>query len=202
MSAVLEDQDIDVSPAEAKHKAALYVPKQGSGVKRFGKRRVRLTQQVKDAILIQLRRGSHLETAFAYARIPGSTYRSWIAQARDALSDAEKGARLSQRKTELIRFFAEVEEAQAVAEVRAVSNVHDAAMRGSWQAALAFLERRFPERWAKHEEHETNVNVTVGYQSIQVVASTRADSPPEPLSDNEPGDSTIPPALSPKLLNP
>jgi hypothetical protein len=43
----------------------------------------------------------------------------------------------------------ELDERLAAAEPGLVAVLIAAAKRGSWQAALAILERRFPERWSK-----------------------------------------------------
>jgi hypothetical protein len=155
-------------------------------------RPTKLTPEISALIITYIRRGNSLETACARARISKETLRNWIKIAASVRDRAKYGIRFSKIEKTLLQFLADVEQAEARAEVEAVYSVTDAASRGSWQAALAFLERRFPERWAKREEHETNVNVTVGYQSIQVVASTRTDSPPEQRSDNQPGIDTIP----------
>lgn len=175
-----------------------FTPGQGSGLKRQRnskggfKRAVRLTDERKSLILVQLRRGCHLETAFALANVPGTTYRSWMMQARTSLDKAEKGERVTERQKQLIKFFVEVERAQAEAEVRAVSNVHQAASTGSWQAALAFLERRYPERWAKREERDLNVNVAVGFGYVQVTDNQDSNQPTAPATDNHAPGTPIP----------
>lgn len=160
-----------------------YLPGQGSGIKRSRnkqgsfKRAIRLTDQVKSEILIQLRRGAHLETAFAYARIPGQTYRAWITQAQESLEKAQQGGHVTDRRKKLIRFLAEVEEAQAQAEQRLVRNVQDAANAGVWQAALSLLERRYPDRWSKRTEGDQKISVTVGFGYVEVSSNQPGEQP-------------------------
>jgi len=154
-----------------------FTPRQGSGVKRERnrqggfKRAIRLTEQVESEILLQLRRGSHLETAFALARIPGQTYRAWLSQARESLDKVQRGEYITERRKKLIRFLAKVEQAQAQAEQRLIMSVQDAANSGQWQAAVALLERRHPEKWAKQQAGDINVNVAVGFGYVEIVPS-------------------------------
>jgi transposase len=95
-----------------------------------------LTPEVQDKILNAIRAGNYAEQAAQYAGVHKSTYYRWMQKAdepdtkpiyrefRDAVKEAEAGA-----------------EAYAVAMVRQ-------AMPSSWQAAMTFLERKYPERMA------------------------------------------------------
>jgi len=50
-------------------------------------------------------------------------------------------------------FRVAVEKAEALAEIRAVETLQDAALE-DWRAALAYLERRFPARWRPQQRME------------------------------------------------
>lgn len=152
-----------------------YLPNQGSGIKRGPGQPSKLTERVKAEVLLQMRRGAHLETAFAHARIHGSTYRKWIREASLALENHEKGIPIRKRQRDLIAFFAEVEKAQAEFEQRNVRVVQGAADGGNWQAALALLERRLPGRWAKAQPGDVNVNVAVGFGYVEVRENAPGD---------------------------
>lgn len=157
-----------------------------------GGRIPKITDEKIDLILIGMRRGYSMQLAFAMAGIGKDTFYSWINAAYKALERQKKGLAKRKRDRELIRLIGVIEEHEAQAEAAGVRNLYEHAARGSWQASLAFLERRFPERWAKSEERETSINVTVGYQSIQVAVSAGPHSPSEPLSDNELPGTPIP----------
>lgn len=204
------DAEIDPAPALVHRTGSLrgqpkYLPGKGSGVKRTRnkqgafKRVVRLTDERKTMILTYLRRGSHLETAFAAAGIPGSTYRSWMVQADEALHDAKLGSPVTARRKALILFLANVEQAQAQFEQSMINVVAGAAHAGTYTAALAMLERRFPDRWAKREDRDLTVNLTAGFQYVQVSSDPGAGASPVPAShDLTPGD----PITSPDHLLP
>ena len=51
----------------------------------------------------------------------------------------------------------EVERAEAASKAAAVRTINRAIARGSWQAALAFLERRFPEEWGRRAQPDSTV---------------------------------------------
>jgi hypothetical protein len=51
-------------------------------------------------------------------------------------------------------FKRDVDIARAAAEIEAVGEVRDAGKNGSWQASAWFLERSFPQRWARHRDIE------------------------------------------------
>ena len=60
----------------------------------------------------------------------------------------------------LWQFWQGVKKAEASAELQAVGVVRQAAAEGTWQAASWYLERKFPERWARRDKtvHEGSVS--------------------------------------------
>src|SRR5437016_12110214 len=100
----LQDQSTDAEIADP----VKYLPAQGSGVKvkgngpakrgvpiRLMRKRIKLDKADIATVLLYIKRGSHLDTAFAMAGIPGSTYRLWIGRAREALSKLHNNDPLS-----------------------------------------------------------------------------------------------------------
>jgi len=159
---------------------------------RTGGRLPSITEQKLELILIGLRKGYPLPLAFSHAGIRRDRFTVWMRHAYKALERENKGIRKSKRDKELIQLLELFELNESKSEVAMVNVIVGAAQRGSWAAALSLLERRHPERWAKSEERETNINVTVGYQSIQIASNTLTDTSPQPRSDNQLPGAPIP----------
>lgn len=109
--------------------------------KRVG-RPSKLTKNVEETLCAALRAGNYIDTACDYAGIDRSTFYRWRKLAE------EPGA------TEpLKRFGAAIRKAEADAEVYALGVVKQA-MPTSWQAAMTFLERRYPHKWRRRDVQE------------------------------------------------
>lgn len=98
----------------------------------------KLTPRVHAAIVDAIRDGSYVETAAEAGGISKATFYHWMER-----GEADEAGEFSD-------FFYAVRAASAQAEIDAVRQLRAAAER-SWQAAVAFLERRFPERWGRSE---------------------------------------------------
>lgn len=107
-----------------------------------GGRKTKCTPEVRKKIVDALKAGNYAEVACRAAGIGESTYYQWIARGR---ADAEAG-----RQTVYAEFAEAVKEADARAEQYAVAMVLKA-MPTNWQAAMTFLERRFPKRWRRRD---------------------------------------------------
>jgi hypothetical protein len=81
-----------------------------------------------------------------------STVQSWIAGARDARTMPEKDRTAQQSR--LVEFLARLENARGGAIAFNVAVVHKAAAAGNWQAAMTWLERRYPADFGRR------INVT------------------------------------------
>jgi hypothetical protein len=86
-----------------------------------------------DKVIAYLRTGSYLETAAAAAGVSKPTLHNWL----------KRAAHGEERYAEFAR---DVEEAQALAELRDLALVGKAALN-DWRAASWRLERRHPRRW-------------------------------------------------------
>ena len=100
-------------------------------------RPTKLTRHTLDKICTALRAGNYLDVAAAYAGVPKTTLRDWL----------RRGANSS---TGIYRQFSlAVTEAMAAAEVADVAVIAKASRAGDYRAALARIERKHPDRWAK-----------------------------------------------------
>lgn len=122
-------------------------------------RRPALTPDVQAAIVDALEHGAHLRIAAAAARISDRTLHSWLKRGRDELArvmpdtepaddDDETLLDLEPTEERYVRFLLAVEQAEAVAEVQAVTTWSRAAGY-DWRAARDLLARRHPDRWAQ-----------------------------------------------------
>lgn len=111
-------------------------------------------EDVANNIVVMLRAGNYLNVAIAAAGVGRQTFHDWIKRGESTkLADAP-----------FAEFRSRVEKARAEGEARNVAVIAKAAQDGDWRAALALLEREFPDRW--------------GPVSVRV---REIDAPPEPV---------------------
>ena len=104
--------------------------------------KTKLTPQVQEKIckvLSSIGSGVHYTTACAYAGVNYNTFRAWMKRGEEEPYGIYRD------------FYNAVKKAEAEAEEKLIKILNDAAP-GDWRAALAMLERRWPERWAKREK--------------------------------------------------
>lgn len=131
-------------PRKAKAKAATPARKPG--------RPTKLTPALAAKILKLIESGNYILTSAAACGISRRIYYDWINRGRAELDAIEKGAD-AQRDEELYAdFAARVEVAAAQSEIAAVKDVR--AQTERWQAAMTYLERRFPDRWGRRQAIE------------------------------------------------
>ena len=109
--------------------------------KNKGGRPTKLTPEVQKTIVDALAAGVYLETAAAAAGISRETLNEWL----------RNGAKYKEGKQKV--FSDAVKKALATTETRLVTTVN-LASASQWQAAMALLERRWPQRWGRVERHE------------------------------------------------
>jgi hypothetical protein len=95
-----------------------------------------LTQTIADNLVTMLAAGNYRHVALAAVSVPAQTYRDWLARGTSGKLADEPFRELRER----------VEQAEAQGEVRLVTAIARAA-QDDWRAALALLEREYPERW-------------------------------------------------------
>jgi hypothetical protein len=96
----------------------------------------KFTPEVADTIITHVRAGNYFQTAARAAGVHRDTLYRWI-------SWGEEG------EPEFVEFHERLREAEALAEIDAVSKVREA--KQGWQAHMTFLERRHSERWSRAE---------------------------------------------------
>lgn len=104
-------------------------------------RPTKLTSELQTRIVQAIRAGNYADAAARSAGISPSTYYRWLERGERAASGAHR------------EFRDAVKRAEADAEVHAVAIVRKA-MAEDWRAAMAYLERRYPERWRRRETTE------------------------------------------------
>lgn len=167
-SGVVLDEEVPEAPSngvaqvstedEEKAEAALRVKARRRG--KLDKERLRKLCQA-------LAAGNYIEAACVYAGISVATYRHWV-----TLGEQYPRSRYGQAGREIAY-------ALASAEVRIVAQ-WQSHMPRNWAACAAFLERRYPDKWARYRavaegaRGSTNVNVNVQNALMQQAASPNA----------------------------
>lgn len=105
-------------------------------------RPTKLTPAVQAKIVAGVERGNYGEVAAALAGVSRASFFRWLAR-----GEAEEQGPFRD-------FRDAIKEAESAGEDYAVEMVRKA-MPGNWQAAMTYLERRHPDRWARkqHVEH-------------------------------------------------
>jgi len=113
--------------------------------KKTGGRKTKLTPEVREKIVAAIRAGNYAIVAAEYAGISSTTFYRWLQQGADA-------------KTGIYKDFRDaVKRAERTAEVRAVAIIQRH-MDDNWQAAMTYLERKFPDRWGRRDRLRLDVN--------------------------------------------
>lgn len=126
-----------------------------------------IAQQIIEAIRV----GNYIETAANYAGIGHSTFHLWMKKGRDEIERLveleERGidAEVDPALAVYVEFVGNVKKAEADAEVQAVTRVRSA-MGENWQAAMTFLERKYPAKWGRRVD--LNITETRPVLNIQM----------------------------------
>ena len=128
-------------------------------------RPTRLTPVVQQRILAALRLGAHRTVAARSAGISPDTLGEWLA--RGAGTSGRPGSEL------YAQFARAVHEAEAQAELEAIADLR-ALVKRDHRAALAFLERRFGDRWRSDAEVTPSplVSVTAHQNTLSLDLAT------------------------------
>jgi len=127
-----------------------------------------LEENVRAKVIEYIGQGNYIGTACQAAGIAPNTLSSWLEKGKQAeqyiyniglsiedaleLGDKELPAEL-QDKMVYLRFLHDVKRAEAMAEAEHVNHLMVAGKAGPqfWAASATYLERKFPDRWAKRE---------------------------------------------------
>lgn len=116
-----------------------------------------LTLEVSERIIALIVDGNYVLTAAAACGISRRSFYDWMERGRaelDALekSDIEQPYEPKHVEQLFADFAARVEVATAQSEINALKDVRAQGER--WQAAMTYLERRFPNRWGRRQAIE------------------------------------------------
>ena len=117
----------------------------------------KFTSKRRNAILRKMREGHYAKTAAETSGITEQTLYNWLKKGENA-----------ERYPEHASFLEAYRRAEALAEGKAIEAVASA-FTSDWRAAMTYLERRHPGRWAKRQ----NVDVTSNAQPIRTVEVVR-----------------------------
>ena len=121
----------------------------------------KFTSRRKSAILRKMREGHYAKTAAETSGVTEQTLYNWLKKGEEPNRYSEHAA-----------FLEAYRKAEATAEERAIKAIQDA-FPNDWRAAMTYLERRHPGRWASRQ----NVDVTSNdepIRAIEVVRTVRA----------------------------
>lgn len=113
----------------------------------------KLTVEVIEVLLKHLKDGVHPETACRLAGITERTLHNWVDRGMEDLK--------AQQPTEYVTFLLQMWEAEATSEADMVAK-WKRHFDKDWRAIATFLERRYPERWAKRNETKVTGHITHG----------------------------------------
>jgi len=97
-----------------------------------------LNDELQETICRYIRAGNDFSVAAGAGGISPVTLSRWLRRGK------------KEKSGKYVKFVQAIKKAEGEAEVHAVAIIRQA-MGKSWQAAMTWLERRHPERWAKRE---------------------------------------------------
>ncbi len=113
--------------------------------RKTGGRRTKLTAEVQEKIVSAIRAGNYANVAAGYAGIGERTFYRWLQRGQEAKQGLYR------------QFWQAVKKAEREAEVRAVAIIQKH-MEDNWQAAMTYLERKFPGRWGRRDRLRVDLN--------------------------------------------
>jgi transposase len=120
----------------------------------------KFTSRRKSAILRKMREGHYAKTAAETSGITEQALYNWLKKGEDPDQYPEHAA-----------FLEKYRKAEATAEGKAIKAIQDA-FASDWRAAMTYLERRYPGRWARRQ----NVDVTSSGEPVRTIEVVRTVS--------------------------
>ena len=128
-------------------------PKVVPAARRGRGRPSKLTADTTDAVYQALKLGNYAQIACKVAGISEASYHAWRARGQTELDRQDRGEKARPSEALFLDFLEATKKGEAEAENRAVLMVQNA-MPTNWQAAMTYLERRFPDRWGRRDRRE------------------------------------------------
>lgn len=122
----------------------------------------KLNENIVNKMAELVKHGNYIEVAAAACGVTEASFYNWMRRGReviarwpdismDDLEDAVYEGSLTQYEADCVKLFEAMKVANAEAEATAVLHVRKQ-MPDQWQAAMTFLERRYPGRWKRRDE--------------------------------------------------
>jgi hypothetical protein len=119
-------------------------------------RPTKLTKQLQEQIVMTLRMGNYIETAAAFAGLNKVTLYEWLKRGRaeiNRVGEGDHGKKVAKHEEIYVDFTNAVGVAMAEAELRDNQIIYNAA-KNDWKASAWRLERKYPNKWGRKEQHE------------------------------------------------
>jgi len=139
-----------------------------AGKKGRSGRKTKLTPGVRDSIIEAIRNGCYIHVAARAAGINPATFWDWIKYGEQQTSGVYHD------------FYDLVKTAEAACEAESIRIIQNAGLT-TWTARAWFLERKYPERWARRERIDTTVEpepnvATLSDSELETLASIESES--------------------------
>lgn len=108
-----------------------------------------LTDFTRETISRLLQSGVELDVAAASAGVAPRALKRWLELGREARARADAGVPPGGADIPYLQLLAAVDEAHASAKVAAMATIQKAQLNGDWRAAAWFLERVYPDEFAR-----------------------------------------------------
>lgn len=124
-------------------------------------RPTKLTPELTEQVVELVKLGNYPLIAARACGIDDSTFYDWLARGREPSQPEERKRKQAKERNAaplavidpFVQFVQSIERAEAFCEARTVGTVVVAA-QGNDRTAIAFLERRHPQRWRQHTSTE------------------------------------------------
>jgi len=117
-------------------------------------RPTKLSKEISDAIVENLRLGNYIEHASAAVGINKSTLYAWLDRGRKEQERIDAGVEPNSDEQMFVEFSNAVEKAKAEAVSRNVAIIQKSAHHGTWQAAAWWLERTQQQVFGRKQQLE------------------------------------------------
>mgnify|MGYP006268620909 CR=1 FL=1 len=128
---------------------------------RRGKKTTQLDDPRVTTLLTAIQNGNFIETACSFAGLAPSTIYRWIERGNAEKKRIEQGLPANDAETQYLDLCEAVEKARAIAVMRNVQIIQQAANSGTWQAAAWYLERTQPNQFGRRLQAEVQTTVSV-----------------------------------------